>query len=225
MWLVGLDGASGTVAAKEDRVTPFWQLFVSGAVGSGLTFAVTWWRERRRTQDAYHAPQRAAIGEIVTATATVMLTELESRTYLTNLVERDRKGQSGDADFDETKTPVAALAKSTLEAERAFQIGSLNVVDAPCFEAFGVAYLELSRLRKAMAPTAELSTAQHIEQYVVAIRAHAGNLNAAVTSLVNVANQRVTPAETLWNRRERQKVRQRLGERHSGSLPTNGEQT
>ncbi|OBK56316.1 hypothetical protein A5656_19655 [Mycobacterium gordonae] len=202
--------------------TPVWQLFVSGAAGSSITFAVTWWRERRRTKDAYHAPQRDAIGDIVTATATVMLTELESRTYLSGLLERHRTGQPGHPDFDETKTPTAALAKATLDAERAFQVGSLNIVDAPCFEAFGTAYVELTLLRKAMADTTGFSTEQHIEQYVTAIQGLSANLSTAVISLVNVANQRITPAETIWNRRNRKKARQRLGQRHSLSLLTNG---
>ena len=168
-----------------------------GVLGSGVTYLLSMGRERRRTKDAYHAPQRAAIGDIVTVTNALMLSELESRTFLTDLVERDREGKSGDPNFDRTKTPVAGLAKSTLDAERAFQIGSLNIVDAPCFEAFGTAYVSLSRLRSAMAGTTEMSTAEHIEQYVATVQGLAANLNKAVTDLVNVANQRVTPAETL----------------------------
>jgi hypothetical protein len=224
MLLFSEDGAGSAVvaeASKEDRVTPIWQLLVSGAVGSLLTFGFSWWRERRRSKDAYYAPQRTAIGDIVTVTATVMVRELEARTYLKDLVQLDQEGRSGDLDFDVTKTPVAALGISTLDAERAFQIGSLSIVDAPCFEAFGAAYFELTRLRQRMALglESESPTAQQIEEYVAAIKGLAVNLNTAVTGLAKVASKRVTPAETLWNPYRRRKVRQRLGKRYAHSLP------
>jgi hypothetical protein len=39
-----------------------------GVLGAGVTHGLTWVRERRRTLDAYRAPQRQALGEIITAT-------------------------------------------------------------------------------------------------------------------------------------------------------------
>jgi hypothetical protein len=53
----------------------------SGALGA---YALTWARERRRTLDAYRAPRRQAIGEILTATHAVMMCELEKRTFSPN---------------------------------------------------------------------------------------------------------------------------------------------
>ncbi|AYJ06359.1 hypothetical protein MAA44156_03430 [Mycobacterium avium subsp. avium] len=55
--------------------------YVGGGVfGAAVTYGLTWVRERRRTLDAYRAPQRQAIGDIVAATHELMLRELESRT-------------------------------------------------------------------------------------------------------------------------------------------------
>jgi hypothetical protein len=51
-----------------------------GVLGSAVTYSLTWFREHRRTADAYRAPQRLAIGDIVTATHQYMLRELENRT-------------------------------------------------------------------------------------------------------------------------------------------------
>jgi hypothetical protein len=59
----------------------------------------------------------------------------------------------------------------------------------------------------------------------MAIQRLSGELSTAVTSLVNVANQRITPAETIWNRRDRIKARQRLGQSHNLSLLASGEQS
>jgi hypothetical protein len=85
-----------------------------------------------------------------------MMRELESRTFLTDLVDRIRSDQDGNIYFDPTTSPAAAFGKATLDAERAFQIGSLSIVDVPCWEAMGTAYIELSRLRTAMAGVSEM---------------------------------------------------------------------
>jgi hypothetical protein len=39
----------------------------SGALGGIVTFGLNWAREQRRVADAYRAPQRHAIGEILAA--------------------------------------------------------------------------------------------------------------------------------------------------------------
>lgn len=38
-----------------------------GIAGSSLTYALTWFRERRRLTDAYRAPQREAVAGILSA--------------------------------------------------------------------------------------------------------------------------------------------------------------
>ena len=47
---------------------PILTVICSGIAGSAFTYGLTWVRERRRTNDAYRAPQRVAIGDIVAAT-------------------------------------------------------------------------------------------------------------------------------------------------------------
>jgi len=60
--------------------------YVGGGVfGAAVTSGLTWVRERRRTLDAYHAPQRQAIGDIVADTHELMVRELESRTAQSDL--------------------------------------------------------------------------------------------------------------------------------------------
>jgi hypothetical protein len=56
-----------------------------------MTYGLTWLRERRRILDAYRAPQRHAIGDIITETHALMIRELEMRTALTELVEQIRR--------------------------------------------------------------------------------------------------------------------------------------
>lgn len=61
-----------------------------GFFGAAVTFGLTWVRERRRTLDAYRAPQRQAIGDIVAATHEFMLRDLESRTAQTEVIQHIR---------------------------------------------------------------------------------------------------------------------------------------
>jgi hypothetical protein len=184
-----------------------------GLVGASLTYGLTWLRERRRTLDAYRAPQRAAVSDIMTATNGLMVQELASRTQLTRYLERiGQPGQSrGPSPFDDpTTSPVAVLGNATIDVERAFRIGSLNIVDAPCWQAMGVAYTELSRLRTMMAGPHHIKTVGDVEQYVKTVNELALNMSKAVTELVLIASQRVTPAENLWNRRQRDAIRQQF---------------
>ena len=62
-----------------------------GVTGTALSFGLTWRREHRRSLDAYRAPQRQAIGEILAATHEYMLRQLEQRTLMGDLVEQIRE--------------------------------------------------------------------------------------------------------------------------------------
>jgi len=117
-------------------------------------------------------------------------------------------------------TTGAALGTATLDAERALQIGRLTIVDAPCWEAMGDAYIALSNLRQTMAARVgapDMESPTEIEQYVDRIRDLAGQYNESVLGLVIAAADRVSPAETLRNRRQRQAARRRLSERITNS--------
>jgi hypothetical protein len=107
----------------------------------------------------------------------------------------------------------AAMGSAVLDVERAFQIGSLTIVDAPCWEAMGAAYVALTRLRAAMTGAPEMQGPEEFEHYVAVIKGLAKQLNQDVAALVLMANQRVPPTENMWNRRHRRAARRRLGER------------
>ncbi len=114
---------------------------------------------------------------------------------------------------------MVALGKATLDTERAFQIGSLTIVDPPCFEAMGVAYFGLTRLRTAMKTAPEMHGPEEFERYVAVIEALAAQLDNDVSALVRVANQQLVPAGKKKDRRLREAARRRLGERFK-EVPT-----
>ncbi len=188
-----------------------------GVFGAAVTYGLTWVRERRRTLDAYRAPQRQAMGDIVAATHALMLHELESRTTQTEMIQHIRQDvlPSGQL-VGQLWAAAAALGRATLDAERALQIGRLTIVDAPCWEAMGAAYVALNSLRRAMAARVgapEMRSPEEIDQYVENIRVLANQYNQSVLALVIAAADRISPAETICNRRRRRAARRRLGER------------
>jgi hypothetical protein len=191
--------------------------FLSGGVaGSLVSFGLSWARENRRSLDAYRTPQRQAIEDIVTATHAALLCELEARTELTEVIGQIRRDEipTGQA-----FAKMVALGKATLDTERAFQIGSLTIVDPPCFEAMGVAYFALTRLRTAMKTAPEMHSPEEFEHYVAVVEALAAQLDNDVSALVRVANQQLVPAGTKKDRRLRDAARRRLGERFK-EVPT-----
>ncbi|MUM17776.1 hypothetical protein FZI91_14715 [Mycobacterium sp. CBMA271] len=187
---------------------------VGGAAGSLLTAGLAWLRERRRTLDAYRAPQRQAIGDLLATTHDLMLRELESRMVQIELVQHIRQDlPPGEHLAAKLITATTALGKATLDVERSFAIGRLTIIDAPCWEAMGVAYIALTRLRTTMAVRADapdMETVEQLESYVEEIRSLAEQLSQSVLALIVAAADRMSPAETLKNRRRRRQSRQRL---------------
>jgi hypothetical protein len=183
-----------------------------GIAGGLLSYGLTLVRERRRSLDAYRAPQRRAIGDIITATHGLMMCELEKRTVMTELVEKIRQQAHSDAPGEELMAAEKAMGSAMLGVDRAFAIGMLTIVDAPCFEAMGAAYFEFQRLRGAIKTGAtEKETLEEIEEYIRTIAGHATQFNKDVSALVRAAQDRVSPAETFWNRWRRRHARNRLG--------------
>jgi hypothetical protein len=119
-----------------------------GLLDAGLTYALTWFRERRRTLDAYRAPQREAIGEIVTAAHQFLMREVETRFLFTEFVERLRQRPDEiPPNGGQLMPSMGVMQAALLNVERAFQIGALSIVDAKCWAALRIAYTELTRLR------------------------------------------------------------------------------
>jgi hypothetical protein len=184
----------------------------SGALGA---YVLTWARERRRTLDAYRAPQRQAIGEILSATQAVLMCELEKRTVFTELIDKMRKQEHFEPPGEQLMAAEKAMGGALLSLDRALAVGTLTIVDAPCWEAMGAAYVEFHHLRTALQDGAtEKQTLEEFEQYIQTIAGHANQLNTAVSALVRAAQNRVSPAETLWNPWRRHRARRRLGTRH-----------
>ncbi|OBF05340.1 hypothetical protein [Mycobacterium sp. 852002-10029_SCH5224772] len=194
-------------------MTPFWQLFVSGAVGSSLTYAFTWWREHKRMQDAYRAPQRQAIGDILAAAHELQLRVLNWRRVLTDLIEEIRQDRADNlpAISAQIRETESAYAAALLEMRRALEVGSLTVVDVRCWQEMVVVAAAFSRFDEG--PNGgEISTADAAEQFVARIGERADQLRAAVSVLVKTANERVTPAESRRSRRQRRNAQRQLAE-------------
>ena len=58
----------------------------------------------------------------------------------------------------------------------------------------------------------EMQALEEVDQYIGAVAGHASRFNKGVSDLMPAANDRVSPAETWWNRRRRRRARRRLGE-------------
>lgn len=192
-----------------------------GVLGAAVTYGLTWVRERRRTLDAYRAPQRQAIGDIVAASHELMIRELESRAAQAAVINHVHRNTLASPEvLAGLMATGAALGKATLDAERALQIGRLTIVDAPCWEAMGDAYIALSNLRQTMAARVgapDMESVNEIEQYVDRVKDLTAKYNESVLRLVIAAADRVSPVETVRNRRQRQAVRRRLSERIADS--------
>lgn len=193
---------------------------IGGLVGSAVTWGLTWRRERRRSLDAYRAPQRQAIGDILTSNFEFQARELDRRRALDELAEIARQQQSF---IDQTGGEPMAATKAAGTAghalDQAFAIGTLTIVDPPCWEALGAAYLEFHRLNKLKAETPGMRSAEDINAYLKAFADQAAELNSAVSALVRAANYRLSPAEALTNRWRLRSARRRLGQRYQQSPP------
>lgn len=194
-------------------MTPLWQLFVSGAVGSSLTYALTWWRERKRMQDANRAPQRQAIGDILAAAHQLQLRVLNWRRVLTDLIEEIRQDRADNlaaisAQIHETES---AYATALLEMRRALEVGSLTVVDVRCWQEMVVVAAAFSRFDDGT-DGGEIASADEAEQFVTRLGERADQLRVAVSGLVKAANERVTPAESRRSRRQRRAAQRQLAE-------------
>lgn len=199
----------------------------SGALGAAVSWGLSWVREHRRTVDAYRTPQRQAIGEIIAPTHALMMRELEMRTGMTELVEQIRQiRQQEDLDVpgeqliaavvamgEKLMAAIPAMGSALLDVERAFLIGTLTIIDAPCWEAMGAAAIEFEKIRSVMqvGGATEMQTIEEVEQYVGAVAGHAREFNKGVSALVLAANDRLSPADTRWNRWRRRRARRRLG--------------
>ncbi|MFA4052527.1 hypothetical protein [Mycobacteroides chelonae] len=197
------------------------QIVAGGAVGSSLTYALTWFRERRRTLDSYRAPQRQAIGAIVTATNEYLLRQFEVREALEHLADQIRSGgQITSAEDLLTLARVAGAATMTVES--AFQTGLLTIEDAVCWEAQVDAYAAFQRLKNASQDQPPVENVYEVLRHIAANAERCAQLAQSVGLLVRAAYGRVSPIGSWTNRLRRRKALERSRERHQGLIGVMG---
>ncbi len=197
------------------------------ALGAVATFGLTWRREHRRSLDTYRAPQRQAISDILAANFEFQARELDRRRALDELAEMARQQQSFiDSTGGGSMPATKAAGTAGLALDHAFAIGRLTIVDAPCWEALGAAYLKFDRLNKLKTEPPAVRSDEDINAYLRNLADQAAQLNSAVSALVIAAVDRLSPAETLFNPWRRRAGRRRLEQLFRQSLEADaGQQT
>jgi hypothetical protein len=196
---------------------------LGGVLGAFLTYGLSWFRERRRTLDAYRAPQRAAIADIVAATHELLMQQFLWRDLSLAFIELDRENRLDElpALNEAHRASSQAGGVAMLRVERAFQGGSLAIVDADCWAAMRTAYFAFHTLRQALTSVADSSmeNAAAIEGFVDSLDQNAKTFREEVNALVRAADGRVSPVESWLNRRRRRRIRE--GAMASLQAPTN----
>jgi hypothetical protein len=133
---------------------------------------------------------------------------------LTDLVEEIRQERTDNlpAITAQIRETESAYAAALLEMRRAFEVGSLTVVDVRCWQEMVVAVAAFSRFDDRPYIEAMKWSPDAAEQFVARVGEHAEQLRAAVSGLVRTANERVTPADTRRNRRQRRIAQRQLAE-------------
>lgn len=237
---MGLWMLAGAPPPAPAAASPAWvAIIIGGVVGSALTYALTWFREHRRTTDAYRAPQRQAIGGIITATCELLLRDSDLREAMTDLVNQGlaQPGQFGDRLewlmterhpmrevqpqppvtqplplLEHLEAVASGMNRAVLGVDRAFRVGRLTIVDPRCYEAMAVAYNEFLGLKGAFGDRPE--SADDMARMTADIHRYAKQLDGHVDDLVLVAYQRVSPVQSVWNRVRRREVRRSLDARY-----------
>ncbi|HKO53602.1 MAG TPA: hypothetical protein VJV79_38100 [Polyangiaceae bacterium] len=186
----------------------------SGALGGIVTFGLNWAREQRRVVDAYRAPQRHAIGEIIAAGHELQLRGFNWRRALAELLEaaRQHNPETLQAMNAEIREVERAHAVAMLNLRGALEVGSLTVVDAQCWQAMVAAAAEFEQFYALLSDETVASSVDRIEHLNAQLEAQAAQLRVAMTALVRTANDRITPAETRRNRRHRRAAQRQLAD-------------
>ncbi|WP_155288398.1 hypothetical protein [Rhodococcoides fascians] len=182
-----------------------------GLIGSSTTYAVTYFRERRRINDAYRTPQREALGSIIGATN-------ELKVALTEVVEH--AGLTGRRTSDEVASAsMTNFQRALLGVEKAFAIGKITVVEAACYEQMMIAYNEYSQLRRNMDVEA-IAGRQGFVAFIEGLKKHVEILDTETIKLVTVSQDRLSPMQTWRNRIKVKVARQMLIAKYSPNGPT-----
>jgi hypothetical protein len=177
-----------------------------GIAGSALTYVATWMRERRRTLEAYRAPQRAAIAGIVTATHQLVLRERAFVDFIIDLGNRRR----GDCSLAELHEEYDQISRALFGLDNAFAIGRLTIVDPECFEAMGIAANDFQKIQTRFADIEMVDMrrghnrgAQLMSDLVLQLKRH-------VADLVREGQAQLSPVQSWRHKRRQAQARARL---------------
>lgn len=185
---------------------PIW----GGIIGSTLTYIITYWRERRKLQDAYRQPQRDAVGKIMAASHELMVTAGDML---------DQAGLLGRRTSDDAALAgMRAFERALLGVEEAFAVGKLTIVDAECYEQMQIAYNEYSALRR-RTHMPSLKDRHSWVAFMQELNTYTGVLNEESIKLVNIGMERLSPTQTWRNRLKVKVARQRLIARYAHQAP------
>ena len=181
-----------------------------GIAGSALTYGLTWLRERRRTTDAYRAPQREAVAKILSAGYELELA-VNAACAAYDLAADWKEGKASRASAN------AALNESgggisqslVLGVGLAFNVGRITIVDADCYDAMGRAFNEFAGLKEAISGVKDLnenSAPAELRALTDSIRTFTRKLNEDIFELVLAAKRNLSPVQTWRNKHHRKKV-------------------
>ncbi len=192
-----------------------------GLVGSGVTYGLSWWRERKRMKDAYRAPQREAIGGIIAAANELDIAGFTFRDLAIQVAKylRDDSGDTEELRFAPQDLPTSQqmFDRAAKGLEYAFQVGRLTIVDAACYEKMGAAHNAYCQIRDAFNAAIEAvpydGDGEKKPDDLDAARRHmyryASQLAKDIDELVLIADDRVSPVQSLWNQLQRRAIRKR----------------
>jgi hypothetical protein len=211
-------GSSPAAAVRCLCGTPLGFGFVSilnvicaGIAGSGFTYGLTWVREQRRTHDAYRAPQRVAIGDIVAATYELTLRVYAFRNVTEELAKESEGKKFRKISGAEIHEVSDQANRAVLGVGRAFHVGRLTIVDAECYGAMGDAFNNFAKLQTALRGVGELTpTADNMRAKTTSVVSSTEVLNRDVVALVGAGQKHLSPVQTWRNKRRREEVHKRL---------------
>jgi hypothetical protein len=174
---------------------------LGGVTGSALTYGLSWLRERRRTLDAYRAPQREAIAGIVVASHELFMgvanfrrDHLDNRPASDDQPRMNRSQRVIDERFDQFK-----LAFITFD--QAHLIALLTIVDEHCYEALDAVSKAFGELRAPMKRIAGTNPSPEEGRAVSGELADlAKRLGVAIAFLVAIGRARVSPVQRVVKR-------------------------
>lgn len=167
---------------------------LAGAVTARL---LTWLAERRRNRDAYRAPQRETIGAIIAAAN-------DMKVSLSDALEH--MGLTGRHITDDAAlASLNTFLRRLLALDEQFSIGRLTVVDGPCRDKMLTAYVRFSELRR-LANDPAVATPAGFGEFVRQMNDTSNALDTLLAELVDLAEQRLSPARPLLSRRPTVKV-------------------